>query len=104
MCLIKYLVNRRSKAIYPNWNCKAREIETFISLAVLQDKSTTADENSISKPVDSGNQTPVDDDVILMNELGLLGGEEQSDHEVTSSSKTTDKVSSSIERCSLKRT
>jgi hypothetical protein len=40
------------------------------------------------KPVNSGNQTPVDKDadVILMNELGLLGGEEQS------SFKTTGKV------------
>jgi len=41
--------------------------------------------------VDSGNQTPAIDDVTLMDELGLLGGEEQS------SSKTTDKASSSIQ-------
>ena len=44
-------------------------------------------------PVDSENATPVDEDsnVTVMKELGLLGGEEQS------SSKTTDKASSSIQ-------
>ncbi|CAG8730231.1 15138_t:CDS:2, partial [Rhizophagus irregularis] len=50
--------------------------------------SSTAD---VTKPVDSRNQTPVNDDVTLMDELGLLGEEEQS------SSKTTDKTSSSIQ-------
>ena len=40
MCLENYLVNRRGKAICPNWDCKGREIETFISPVVLQDKST----------------------------------------------------------------
>ena len=84
-------MKRHGKAICPNQDCKGREIETSISPAVLQDKPSTADENTISKPVDSGNQTPVDDDVTLMDELGLLGGEEQS------SSKTTDKASSSIQ-------
>ncbi|CAB4378506.1 unnamed protein product [Rhizophagus irregularis] len=48
------------------------------------------------KPVHSGNQTPVDGDVTLMNELGLLGGEDQN------SSKTTDKVSSDIHMIYLK--
>src|SRR3954452_15091431 len=78
MCLERDLIKRRGKAICPNWDCKGREIETSISPAVLQDKPSTADENTISKPVDSGNQTPVDDDVTLMGELELLGGEEQS--------------------------
>ncbi|CAG8706959.1 1787_t:CDS:2, partial [Rhizophagus irregularis] len=58
-----------------------------------QDKATTPTTDTTSKQVDSGDQTPVDEDadVILMNELGILGGEEQS------SSKTTDQASSSIE-------
>ena len=43
--LERYLVNC-GKAVCPNWDCKGREIETFISPAVLQDKSTTADENT----------------------------------------------------------
>ncbi|CAB4479275.1 unnamed protein product [Rhizophagus irregularis] len=60
-------------------------------LVVLQNKSTTSDENSISKLVDSGNQTPVNGDITHMNELRLLGGEDQN------SSKITDKVSSSIQ-------
>src|ERR1043166_9987656 len=80
------------EAICPNKKCN-KVIETFLSPELLkgsQNKPSTADENTTSKPVDSGNQTPVDDDVTLMNELGLLGGEEQS------SSKTTDKASSSI--------
>ncbi|PKC68824.1 hypothetical protein RhiirA1_456784 [Rhizophagus irregularis] len=41
--------------------------------------------------VDSGNQTPVNGDITHMNELRLLGGEDQN------SSKITDKVSSSIQ-------
>ncbi|CAG8568992.1 7694_t:CDS:2, partial [Acaulospora morrowiae] len=58
-----------------------------------QDKPSTTDENTTSMPVDSENATPVDEDsnVTVMKELGLLGGEEQS------SSKTTDKASSSIQ-------
>ena len=98
-CLEKYLVNGEAWCgpfrTCPNKDCN-RDIETFLSPDLFkekgsQDKPSTADENTISKPVDSGNQTPVDDDVTLMDELGLLGGEEQS------SSKTTDKTSSSIQ-------
>ena len=55
MCLERDLMKRRGKAICLNWDCKGREIETSISPAVLQDKPSTADENTISKPVDSGN-------------------------------------------------
>src|ERR1043165_5157159 len=88
-CLKKHLVN--GEPICPNKKCN-KVIAPFLSPEPRsQDKPSTADENTISKPVDSGNQTPVDDDVTLMDELGLLGGEEQS------SSKTTDKTTSSIQ-------
>ena len=88
-CLEKYLVN--GEPICSNKKCN-KVIETFLSPEPQsQDKPSTADENTISKPVDAGHQTPMDDDVTLMDELGLLGGEEQS------SSKTTDKTSSSIQ-------
>uniref|UniRef100_U9SGX3 Uncharacterized protein n=1 Tax=Rhizophagus irregularis (strain DAOM 181602 / DAOM 197198 / MUCL 43194) TaxID=747089 RepID=U9SGX3_RHIID len=40
----------------------------YLSSGIV-DKSTTADENTTSKPVDE------DANVIVMNELGLLGGE-----------------------------
>ncbi|GES76571.1 hypothetical protein GLOIN_2v1536682 [Rhizophagus clarus] len=58
-----------------------------------QDKPSTTDENTTSMPVNSENATPVNEDfnVSVMKELGLLGREEQS------SSKTTDKASSSIQ-------
>ncbi|CAG8693348.1 5267_t:CDS:2 [Funneliformis caledonium] len=88
-CLEKYLVNGEARC--PNKDCN-RDIETFLSPDLFKETgkptSSTAD---ITKPVDLGNQTPVDNDVTLMDELGLLGGEEQS------SSKTTDKASSSIQ-------
>jgi hypothetical protein len=57
------------------------------------DKPTTSTaEDTDTKPE---NPTPADEDAdaIFMNELGLLDGEEQSDHFVIGSSKTTDKVS-----------
>ncbi|CAG8719353.1 15503_t:CDS:2, partial [Funneliformis caledonium] len=41
------------------------------------------------KPMDSENQTPVDDDVTLMDELGLLGGEKQSLSKTTRITKET---------------
>ncbi|POG78429.1 hypothetical protein GLOIN_2v1536682, partial [Rhizophagus irregularis DAOM 181602=DAOM 197198] len=88
-CLKKYLVNKEARC--PNKNCN-RDIETFLSPDLFKETgkptSSTAD---VTKPVDSRNQTPVNDDVTLMDELGLLGEEEQS------SSKTTDKTSSSIQ-------
>src|SRR3954447_13517954 len=95
-CLEKHLVN--GEAICPNKKCN-KVIETFLSPEPrLQDKPSTADENTISKPVDSGNQTPVDDDVTLMDELGLLGGEEQSSSKTTGITKETfDQATSPIE-------
>ena len=53
------------------------------------DKPTTLTADITFKPVDSGNQTPVDDDVTLMDELGLLGGEEQSSSKTTEVAKET---------------
>ncbi|GBB96879.1 hypothetical protein RclHR1_02860012 [Rhizophagus clarus] len=85
-CLEKHLVN--GEAICPNKKCN-KAIETFLSPELLkgsQDKPSTADENTTSKPVDSENATPMGEDA-----NGLFGGEEQS------SSKTTDKASSSIQ-------
>ncbi|GBB87102.1 hypothetical protein RclHR1_13560007 [Rhizophagus clarus] len=94
-CLEKYRVNGEARC--PNKDCN-KDIETFLSLDLFkekgsQDKPSTTDENTTSMPVDSENATPVDEDanVTAMKELGLLGGEEQS------SSKTTDKASSSIQ-------
>jgi hypothetical protein len=58
-------VSRRSIAICLNWDCKGN----FYLSSGIVDKSTTADENTTSKPVDE------DANVIVMNELGLLGGE-----------------------------
>ena len=81
------------EAICLNKKCN-KVIETFLFSEPLkgsQDKPSTADENTISKPMDLRNQTPMNDNVTLMDELGLLSGEEQS------SSKTTNKVSSSIQ-------
>ncbi|GBB90036.1 hypothetical protein RclHR1_01690021 [Rhizophagus clarus] len=54
--------------------------ESIKEFTIGKPTSSTAD---VTKPVDLENQTPTDD-VTLMNELGLLGGKEQS------SSKTTD--------------
>ncbi|GBB90082.1 hypothetical protein RclHR1_16980004 [Rhizophagus clarus] len=100
-CLEKYLVNREARCgpfrTCPNKDCN-RNIETFLSLGLFkekgsQDKPSTTDENTTSMPVNSENATPVNEDfnVSVMKELGLLGREEQS------SSKTTDKASSSIQ-------
>jgi len=95
-CLKKHLVN--GKAICPNKKCN-KVIETFLSPGPRsQDKPSTADENTISKPVDSENQTPMDDDVALMGELGLLGEEEQSSSKTTEITKETfDQATSPIE-------
>src|SRR6266540_5259116 len=87
-CLEGYILNIvkiRAKLMCSNWNCKGREIKTLITQDLFKEmaKPTSSTANVI-KLVDSGNQTPVDDDVTLMNELGLLGEKEQS------SSKTTD--------------
>src|SRR5207247_2359054 len=94
-CLERYFLNIAkggTKLTCPNCDCKGREIETLITQDLFKETgkptSSTAD---ITKPVDSGNQTPVNDDITLMNELGILGGEEQS------SSKTINKVSSFIQ-------
>jgi hypothetical protein len=91
-CLEKHLVN--GEAICPNKKCN-KVIETFLSpelLKGLQDKPSTTDENTTSMSVDLENATPVDEDanVTVMKELGLLGGEEQRDHLVINSSKTTE--------------
>src|SRR3954453_16614956 len=99
-CLEKYLVNGEARC--SNKDCN-RDIETFLSPDLFkekgsQDKHTTADENTISKPVDSGNQTPVDDDVTLMNELGILGREEQtSSKSIEIAKETFDQATSPIE-------
>ena len=90
-CLEKYLVNGEVRC--SNKDCN-RDIETFLSPDLFkekgsQDKPSTADENTTSKPVNSGNQTPVDDDVTLMDELGLLGGEKQSSSKTTGITKET---------------
>ncbi|RIA94127.1 hypothetical protein C1645_735020 [Glomus cerebriforme] len=44
MFLERYLVNCHSKAICPNWDCKGREIETFLSPDLFKeiDKPTTS--------------------------------------------------------------
>ncbi|RIA96790.1 hypothetical protein C1645_802164 [Glomus cerebriforme] len=90
-CLEKHLVN--GEAICPNKKCN-KVIETFLSPELLkgsQDKPPTADENTIFKPVDSGSQTPVDEDVnvTVMKELGFLGGEEQTSSKTTEVAKET---------------
>ncbi|PKK62557.1 hypothetical protein RhiirC2_855597 [Rhizophagus irregularis] len=79
--------------IHPSFVWTHLSPEVFRKEKGLQDKTTTPTTDTTSKQVDSGDQTPVDEDadVILMNELGILGGEEQS------SSKATDQASSSIE-------
>src|SRR5205823_4998915 len=99
MCLKRDLMKHCGKAICPNWDCKGREIKTSISPAVLQDKSTTPTVDTTSKQVDSGDQTPVDEaDVILMNELGILGEEEQSSSKTTVIAKeTSNQATSQIE-------
>ena len=89
------------KGTCPNYECKHdREIETFLSLDLPRGKDLETEGKAnlqliyncgwrvtTSKQVDSGNWTLDEDaDVILMNELGLLGEEEQS------SSKNTDKA------------
>src|SRR2546429_4508666 len=62
------------------------------------DKPTTPTADTTSKPVDSGNQTPVNDDVTLMNQLGLFSGEEQSSSKTTEVAKeTSDQGTNSIE-------
>jgi len=80
----------------PNWDCKGRKIETLITQDLFKemDKPTTLTaEDTASKQVYSENATPVSEDAneIYMNQLGLFSEEEQS------SSKTTDKASSSIQ-------
>ncbi|RIA91884.1 hypothetical protein C1645_821433 [Glomus cerebriforme] len=97
-CLKRYFLNIAkigAKLTCPNWDCKGREIETLITQDCFKemDKLSSADENITFMPVDLENATPVDEDsnVTVMKELGLLDGEEQS------SSKTTDKTSSSIQ-------
>ncbi|RGB39363.1 hypothetical protein C1646_754604 [Rhizophagus diaphanus] len=51
-----------------------KEIEELLKGS--QNKPLTADKNTISKSVDSENQTSVDDDVALMNQLGLFSEED----------------------------
>src|SRR3954452_8655138 len=59
-CLEKHLVNE--EAICPNKKCN-KVIKTFLSPELRsQDKPSTADENTISKSVNSENQTLVNDD------------------------------------------
>src|SRR5436190_22520228 len=79
-CLEKHLVN--GEAICPNKKCN-KVIKTFLSPELFkgsQDKPSTADENTISNPVDSEIPTPVGEnaDAMYMNKLGLLVGEEDS--------------------------
>ncbi|GBB99589.1 hypothetical protein RclHR1_35710002 [Rhizophagus clarus] len=98
-CLEEYLLNiakTRAKLSCPNWDCKGREIETLITQDLFKemDKPTTLTaEDTASKQVYLENATPVSEDAneIYMNQLGLFSEEEQS------SSKTTDKASSSIQ-------
>ncbi|RIA78826.1 hypothetical protein C1645_746317 [Glomus cerebriforme] len=99
---IQYILNiakTRAKLTCPNWDCKGREIETLITQDLFKETgkptSSTAD---VTKPVDSGNQTPVDDDVALMDELGLLDGKEQSSSKTADVAKeTSDQATSPIE-------
>src|SRR6266536_730132 len=65
-CLEGFLLNvakTRAKLSCPNWDCKGREIETLITQDLFKETakptSSTAD---ITKPVDSENATPVDED------------------------------------------
>ena len=88
------------EAICLNKKCN-KVIKTFLSPELLkgsQDKPSTADENTTSKPVNSGNQTPVDDNIALMNQLELFSGEEQSSSKTTEVAKeTSDQKTSPIE-------
>src|SRR5204863_3911391 len=93
-CLEEFLLNvakTRAKLSCPNWDCKGREIETLITQDLFKemDKPTTPTADTTSKPVDSGNQTPVNDDVTLMNQLELFSGEEQSSSKTTEVAKET---------------
>ncbi|CAG8475015.1 4126_t:CDS:2 [Ambispora gerdemannii] len=103
-CLERYLMN--GEAICPNKKCNKPQAskekkQSFNQKAVqishnkdnIQANASNFEQLREGGPVDSGDQTQVDEgaDVILMNELGILGGEEQS------SSKTTDQASSFIE-------
>ncbi|GBC08745.1 hypothetical protein RclHR1_08350015 [Rhizophagus clarus] len=98
-CLEGYLLNiakNRSNPTCPDWDCKGREIETLITQDLFKemDKPTTLTaEDTASKQVYLENATPVSEDAneIYMNQLGLFSEEEQS------SSKATDKASSSIQ-------
>src|SRR3954451_5903724 len=79
------IAKTRAKLTCPNWDCKGREIETLITQDLFKemDKPTTPTADTTSKPVNSGNQTSVNDNVALMNQLGLLGEEKQSSLKTT---------------------
>lgn len=62
----------RAKLAYSNWDCKGREIKTLLTQDLFKKMGTSI--ASITKPVDLGNQTLMNDNVIIINKLELLGG------------------------------
>ncbi|PKY56993.1 hypothetical protein RhiirA4_508729 [Rhizophagus irregularis] len=65
-CLEGYFLNivkTRAKLKCPNWDCKGGEIKTLITQDLFKETGKpTSSTVDVTKPVDSGNQTPMNDD------------------------------------------